>query len=190
MRKEENVKKKKRWKEINTSKVVKVRYLNLDLDLLWKGFGMKLGEIIEDYKTFLFLNFQKKRICFVRVMSFWKLYARSGFLVIFPFFELFGICSFGILKIIKDYICERNFKSFWYLLKEIQRSKVSTLVLKSISFENNNFLWSSSIELKLWSDIEEIYLMCISKSRGVWSCWERVVTNFVFRSQFEVISRK
>jgi len=30
---------------------------------------MKLGDIIEDYKMLLFSNFQKKRICFVRVMS-------------------------------------------------------------------------------------------------------------------------
>jgi hypothetical protein len=28
---------------------------------------MKLGEIIEDYKMFLFSKFQKKMICFVRV---------------------------------------------------------------------------------------------------------------------------
>jgi hypothetical protein len=31
---------------------------------------MKLGEIVEDYKTLLFSKFQKKRICFVRVMRF------------------------------------------------------------------------------------------------------------------------
>jgi hypothetical protein len=38
---------------------------------MWKDFGMKLGKSIEDYKTLLFSNFQKKRICFVRVMNFW-----------------------------------------------------------------------------------------------------------------------
>jgi hypothetical protein len=30
---------------------------------------VKLGEIIEDYKMLLLLNFQKKRIYFVRVMG-------------------------------------------------------------------------------------------------------------------------
>jgi hypothetical protein len=38
--------KEKRWKEINTSKVVEVRLFNLDLGLLWKYPKMKLG----DYK--------------------------------------------------------------------------------------------------------------------------------------------
>jgi hypothetical protein len=32
--------------------------------------GDQLGGIVKDYKTLLFSNFQKKRICFVRVMSF------------------------------------------------------------------------------------------------------------------------
>jgi hypothetical protein len=49
---------------------VEVISLNLDLDLLLKDVGVKLKEIIEDYKTFLFSKFQKKKICFVRVMSF------------------------------------------------------------------------------------------------------------------------
>jgi hypothetical protein len=78
-------------------KVVEVRSLNLDLDLLWKDLEVKLETIVEDYKTLLFSNFQKKRICFVRVMSFWKFCVRSGFLVIFPLFELFWIFNFGIL---------------------------------------------------------------------------------------------
>ncbi len=47
-------KKEKRWEEIHISRVVKVRSLNLDLDLLWKDFGVKLGEIIEYYNTLLF----------------------------------------------------------------------------------------------------------------------------------------
>jgi hypothetical protein len=62
--------------------------------------------------------------------------------------------------------------------------------LKSISFESDNSLWSSSIELRFWPNIEDIYLMCLPKSQGVWSCCERVVSHFVFRSQFEVTSRK
>jgi hypothetical protein len=61
MGKWKNVKKKKikekRWNEINISMVVEVRSLNLDLDLLWKKLEMKLAEIIEGYKTFLFLEF-------------------------------------------------------------------------------------------------------------------------------------
>jgi hypothetical protein len=86
-----------KWKEINTSKVVEVRSLNLNLDLLWKDLGMKLKKIIEDNKTLLFSKFQKKRICFVRVMSFWKFYAKSGLLVISPLFEHIWICNFEVL---------------------------------------------------------------------------------------------
>ncbi len=182
--------KEKRWQEIHISRVVKVRSLNLDLDLLWKYFGVKLAEIIEDYKTLLFSKFQEKKTCFMRVMNFWRFCVRSGFLVISPLFEFFWICSFEILYIIKDYICERNFKSFGYVLREIQVSKVSASVLKSVSFESDNSLWSSPIKLKFWVDIEDIYLMCLPKSQGVWSCREWVVRHFVFRSQFEVTSRK
>jgi len=171
-------------------KVVKVRSLNLDLNLLWKDLGVKLREIIKDYKMLQFSNFQKKMICFVKVMSLWRLCARSGFLVISPLFELFWICSFGIVEIIKEYICERNFMSFGFILKEIETFKVSVLVLKSIHFESDNSLCSSSIKLKFWADVEDIYLMCLPKSQGVWSCWEQVVSHFVFRSQFEMTSRK
>ncbi len=60
-----------------------------------------------------------------------------------------------------DYICEKNFKSFGYILREIQVSKVSALVLKSVSFESDNSLWSSPIELKFITYIEDIYLMCL-----------------------------
>jgi hypothetical protein len=87
-------------------------------------------------------------------------------------------------------LCEKHFKSFGYILREIQVSKVLALVLKSISFESDNSLWSSSIELKFWTDIEDINFMRVPKFQGVWSCWERVVSHFVFRSQFEVTSRK
>ncbi len=62
-RKECEEKKIKKMKGDQHIKVVEVRSLNLDLDLLWKDLGMKLGEIIKDYKTLLFSNFQKKRIC-------------------------------------------------------------------------------------------------------------------------------
>jgi hypothetical protein len=132
MGKGKNVKRKKR-KEVRGDqhvKVVEVRSLNLNLDLLWKDLEVKLGEIIKDYKTFLFSNFQKKRICFVRVMNLWRLYAKSGFLVISPLFELFWICSFEIIYIIREYICEINLMSFGSVLREIQASKVSVLVLK------------------------------------------------------------
>jgi hypothetical protein len=83
MRKGKNVKRKKkkekRWEDINTSKVMKVGSLNLDLDLLWKDLGVKLGQIIEDYKTLLFSKFQKKRICFVKVMRFLKILCQIWF---------------------------------------------------------------------------------------------------------------
>jgi len=38
--------------------------------------------------------------------------------------------------------------SFGFVLREIQASKVLVSVLKSVSFESDNSLWSSSIELK------------------------------------------
>jgi hypothetical protein len=53
--------------------------------------------------------------------------------------------------------------SFGYVLKEIQVSQISTLVLKSISLESDNSLWSSSIELKFWTNIINIYL-CVSQN--------------------------
>jgi hypothetical protein len=62
--------------------------------------------------------------------------------------------------------------------------------LKSVSFESDISLWSSLIELKFLADIEDIYLMCLPKSQGFWSCGEQVVSHFVFRSQFEVTSKK
>jgi len=49
---------------------MEIGFLNLDLDLLQKDLEVKLGEIIEDYKTFVFSKFQEKKICFVRVMNF------------------------------------------------------------------------------------------------------------------------
>jgi hypothetical protein len=67
---EEKEKKRKEVRGDQHIKVVEVRSLNLDLDLLWKDLGVKLGEVIEDYRTLLFSKFQKKKICFVRVMSF------------------------------------------------------------------------------------------------------------------------
>ncbi len=67
---EQKEKKRKKVKGNQHIKVVEVRSLNLDLDLLWKDLGVKHGEVIEDYRTLLFSKFQKKKICFVRVMSF------------------------------------------------------------------------------------------------------------------------
>jgi hypothetical protein len=60
--------------------------------------------------------------------------------------------------------------SFGYILTEIQVSKVLASVLKSVYFESDNYLWSSSIELKFLVDMEDIYLICFPKSQGVWSC--------------------
>jgi hypothetical protein len=69
-RSEEKEKKRKEVRGDQHIKVVEVRSLNLDLDLLSKDLEVKLGGIVKDYKTLLLSNFQKKRICFVRVMSF------------------------------------------------------------------------------------------------------------------------
>jgi hypothetical protein len=45
-------------------------------------------------------------------------------------------------------MCERNFMSFGFVLREIQAFEVSVSVLKSVSFESDISLWSSSIGLK------------------------------------------
>jgi hypothetical protein len=47
----------KKWTEINTLKVVKVKSLNLGLYLLWKDLGVKLERIVEDYKAILLSKF-------------------------------------------------------------------------------------------------------------------------------------
>jgi hypothetical protein len=39
---------------------VRVKYLNIDLGLLWKDLGLKLGGIVEDYKAFLFKFLEEK----------------------------------------------------------------------------------------------------------------------------------
>jgi len=59
---EEKEKKRKRWEEIHISKVVEVRSLNLNLDLLWKDLGVKLGEIVEDYNASIFKNLEEKDV--------------------------------------------------------------------------------------------------------------------------------
>ncbi len=40
-------------------------------------------------------------------------------------------------------MCERNFMSFEFVLREIQTSEVLVSVLKSVSFESDISLWSS-----------------------------------------------
>ncbi len=45
-------------------------------------------------------------------------------------------------------MCERNFISFGFVLREIQAFKVSVSILKSVPFESDNSLWSPLIELK------------------------------------------
>jgi hypothetical protein len=53
-------------------------------------------------------------------------------------------------------MCERNFMSFGFVLREIQASEVSVSVLKSISFESDISLWSSSIGLKFLEKVVDI----------------------------------
>ncbi len=126
--------KRKKRKEVRGDqhiKVVEVRSLNLDLDLLWKDLEVKLEGIVEDYKTLLFSNFQKKKICFVKVMSFWRLCAKSGFLVISPLFELFGSATLRSYRSYRN-TCVREISCHLDLYWEIQASKVSVSVLKSV----------------------------------------------------------
>jgi hypothetical protein len=50
------------WEMINVSKVMEIRSLNVDLDLMWKDLGVKLGEIKEDLRHFYFQNFKKNKM--------------------------------------------------------------------------------------------------------------------------------
>jgi hypothetical protein len=80
--------------------------------------------------------------------------------------------------------------SFGYVSRDIQESKLLASILKSVSLESDNSLWSWSIELKFYIYIKDIYLMCFPESQGVWNSWKWIINHFVFRSKFEVISRK
>jgi len=60
------VKEKKR-KKLQEQRLCKLNCLNLNrLDLLSKNIDVKLGKIIKKYEAFLFSNFQRKWICFMR----------------------------------------------------------------------------------------------------------------------------
>jgi hypothetical protein len=52
------------------SKVIKVRILNLNPNLLSKDLEVKFGRIIKEYKVLLFSKLQRKWIFFLRVMRF------------------------------------------------------------------------------------------------------------------------
>ncbi len=56
-------------KNLQISKVMKVNFKNPDIGLLSKEFDMKFGGIIKQYETFLFTKFQRKNMCFVKVMK-------------------------------------------------------------------------------------------------------------------------
>ncbi len=100
--------------------------------------------------------------------------------------------------LIKYFICEKNFMSFGYVLREIQVSKVLTLVLKLVSFESDNSLWSSSIKLKNLIDIKNTFNVSpkISKILEVlkascksfcfqvlvWGDFKEVARSFILRS--------
>ncbi len=51
---EEKEKKRKEVRGDQHFKVVKVKSLKLDLELLWKDLEVKLGEVVDDYRTLLF----------------------------------------------------------------------------------------------------------------------------------------
>ncbi len=51
---EEKEKKRKEVRGYQHIKVVEVRSLKLDLELLWKDLKVKLGEVVEDYRTLIF----------------------------------------------------------------------------------------------------------------------------------------
>ncbi len=59
---EEKENKRKEVRGYQHIKVVEVRFLNLNLDLLWNDLGVKLGGIIEDYKTLYSHIFKRKNM--------------------------------------------------------------------------------------------------------------------------------
>ncbi len=131
-------KKEKKRKEINISKVVKVRILNLYLDLPWKDLTIKFWKIIEDYKTLIFLKFQKKRICFGRFMSFWKLCVRSGFFGHISFIWAFWDLQLWDLKNNKGIYMWKKFHVIWYVWERFKYLKFqpqfwNQFLLKTIS---------------------------------------------------------
>ncbi len=104
---EEKAKKRKEVRGDQHIKVVEVKSLNLDLELLWKDLGMKLGGIIEDYKMLLFSNFQKKRIFL------WELWAFEDSMLDLVFWSyllclsLFGSAALGSYRSYRN-ICVRE----------------------------------------------------------------------------------
>jgi len=55
--------------------------------------------------------------------------------------SFFGFAALGFYRSYSN-ICVRNFMSFESILRNIQTFKVLVLVLKLVSFESDNFLWS------------------------------------------------
>jgi len=128
--------------------------------------------------------------CIVRVKSFWKLCVRSVFWSYLLCLKFFG---FVILWSYRSYsnICVREISCHLDLYCERSKHlKFQSQFWSQFLLKRLISLWSSSIGLKFWADIENIYFMCLPKSQGFWSFWEWVVSHFVFRSQFEVASRK
>jgi hypothetical protein len=79
--------------------------------------------------------------------------------------------------------CEERKEKRW---EDINTSKV--VYVRSLNLDLD-LLWKI-LGVKLVENIKDIYLMCLPKFQGVWSCLEQGVNHFMFRSQFEVISTK
>ncbi len=129
--------KEKKRKEVRGDrhiKVVEVRSLKLDLEILWKDLGVKLGEVVEDYRTLLFSNFQKKRICFVSVMSFWKLCARFVFWSYLLCLSFFGFAAWDLIDHIRIYVWDK-FHVIWICIE-----RDPSIWSFSLSFEVS-FFW-------------------------------------------------
>jgi hypothetical protein len=104
-------------------------------------------------------------------------------------FEPLWIYNYESLEIIRKYICGKHFEPFGFLLRNIWRFEISTLIYRFGFFGNDIFLWSPLIKLKLWRDVK-----CMSNmSPKISSCLEMlkiILKSFVIRSQLKVSSKQ
>lgn len=84
--------------DINTSKVVKVIFKNLYLNISWEKLGMKLERIVKYYKLFIFSKFQKKKNVFWKLWTFENFVLNLNFWSYFSFLDIFGSIVLGLYR--------------------------------------------------------------------------------------------
>lgn len=92
---------KKEKKNLQTSKVVKVRFFNLNFKKLSKYFRVKLENTIEEQKALLFTKFKENDV-FCENYEVLKFLAKFSSLTISSYWNVFGFAILG------DYRSQRN----------------------------------------------------------------------------------